>query len=606
MNKIISKHYQYIENKIYYVMPIAFIVLIVPLIVYLKVVPLTGANFDNWKGYSNNYDFFSYHKMNWMLIATLTTLIMLTVKWFNYGFSYYKTKIFMPIIIYFLCIFFSTINSQFKEIAFLGFADRHEGMYVLLAYILIMILVINIIENENQLKFLFGSLFISASIICLIGITQYLDYDIFKSDILKSFIIPNKYSEIRSSLIFNYEPHTMYGTLYHKDYMGSYMAMIFPLSFTMFILIRKKFFKLLMIPLTILMFIGWFGCNSRAAFVGGIFGVFILLIMIRKHLIYKWKYLFLALILSICSIFVLNIASNGRVLSKVNKIFTETVSLFTNSNIDKEKRKNDNLTLQDIKNDKNKLSIITINETLNIELHEGNALIFKDTNNKIIKDIIKNNTITLQNEKYEKYKIYVEKFDAYLKLKIQKDNFILNFAMINNEFKMIDTKGKMFDIKNVRKIGFEGLETLASSRGYIWSRTLPLIMDKPLLGHGPDTFAAYFPQYDIIGKYNNYEGRMWEIIDKPHNLYLQIAFSTGIPSLIAFLVFIGMYCISSVKVYFNNKYTDISSIIGVGIFVAIVSYLITGMLNDSVVSVAPVFWVLLGIGININIKLKSS
>ena len=44
--------------------------------------------------------------------------------------------------------------------------------------------------------------------------------------------------------------------------------------------------------------------------------------------------------------------------------------------------------------------------------------------------------------------------------------------------------------------------------------------------------------------------------------------------------------------------------IGVGLLVAIVAYLIAGLANDSVVSVAPVFWALLGMGISINLRNK--
>ena len=39
-------------------------------------------------------------------------------------------------------------------------------------------------------------------------------------------------------------------------------------------------------------------------------------------------------------------------------------------------------------------------------------------------------------------------------------------------------------------------------------------------------------------------------------------------------------------------------------FVAFCGYAVAGLANDSVISVAPVFWALLGLGVGINIKLK--
>jgi hypothetical protein len=41
---------------------------------------------------------------------------------------------------------------------------------------------------------------------------------------------------------------------------------------------------------------------------------------------------------------------------------------------------------------------------------------------------------------------------------------------------------------------------------------------------------------------------------------------------------------------------------GLGIFFAVSMYLFTGLSNDSIVSVAPIFWVLLGTGFIINRK----
>ena len=58
--------------------------------------------------------------------------------------------------------------------------------------------------------------------------------------------------------------------------------------------------------------------------------------------------------------------------------------------------------------------------------------------------------------------------------------------------------------------------------------------------------------------------------------------------------------IKSFKLYYNNKFKDFISVAGLGIFVAVVGYLGAAIFNDSVVSVAPVFWILLGVGISIN------
>ena len=97
---------------------------------------------------------------------------------------------------------------------------------------------------------------------------------------------------------------------------------------------------------------------------------------------------------------------------------------------------------------------------------------------------------------------------------------------------------------------------------------------------------------------------LFRSVDKPHNMYIQIAINTGVLSLIAFLALVFSYILSSFKLYFNRKiYSGFMDVAGLGILMAVIVYLFTGLSNDSIVSVAPVFWILLGSGLAVNHKL---
>ena len=100
-------------------------------------------------------------------------------------------------------------------------------------------------------------------------------------------------------------------------------------------------------------------------------------------------------------------------------------------------------------------------------------------------------------------------------------------------------------------------------------------------------------------------GYTGQTITKPHNLYLQIGVQTGILSLIAFLAFYLIYFVSSFLLYTKCRLDSYSSKIGLGIFVGSFGYMISGIINDSMITVAPVFWALMGIGISINMQLKN-
>ena len=112
-------------------------------------------------------------------------------------------------------------------------------------------------------------------------------------------------------------------------------------------------------------------------------------------------------------------------------------------------------------------------------------------------------------------------------------------------------------------------------------------------------FPMYFPQNDYIGKIKTW-GKPEILVDKCHNMYLQIAVNDGVIALICFIIFIFNYLKSSVVRLINLKDRptycyDLSILCGV------ISYLISGIFNDSFIGVTPIFCILLGIGIRFNL-----
>lgn len=149
---------------------------------------------------------------------------------------------------------------------------------------------------------------------------------------------------------------------------------------------------------------------------------------------------------------------------------------------------------------------------------------------------------------------------------------------------------------------FTGYERFATGRGYIWSRTIPMLKKYIFLGSGPDTFTMAFPQQDYYNLYLNGYGT--EILTKPHNMYLQMGVQTGVLSLIAFLIFYLMYFVSSIKLYIRGQFNSFYAKFGVAVFIGTVSYMVTGLANDSNICISPIFWTLMGVGIALNCKAK--
>lgn len=585
------------ENEVewYHLLPLIFIITILPLIVHLKIVPLTGASYDFWNGAKDNLDFFSYYKGIWLLIAATTALFIFIVRLFQSDPKLIKQDLkfyYLAGSVYLIFVILSTILSNYPSIAFNGFTDRYEGVYILVTYILIFFFTTSMVSNEKQVKLIIASLLSGATIIAIIGLFQYIGFDLWKSNIGKSLMLPAKNMNMAGGLTFQFSKHTIYATLYHTDYVGSYMAMLFPFSFAMLVLSKNKWIRIGLAFLTILMGINWLGCNSRAGMVGGILALIIFFISINKRIIKYWKLFSIGLIVAIAIFLSLNQLSHGYLGSRVLSL--------TNVR-DTSKSADQDVPLKSINISGNKGSVITNTETLNFQF-ENNQLKFTDENNRKIESSYDNinGKITLNDPRYKDYNLIAGMSEDKYLFKLDKGNIKLLFELKQSGISLIDNKGKVVDLKPVETWGFKGNERLGSSRGYIWSRSIPLLKHTLFLGYGPDTFAAYFPQNDIIGKMYAYYGDMWQIVDKPHDLYLQIALNTGVISLLAVLMLFGLYIVRSFRIFVNNEFEDFLTQVGIAVFVAIIGYLGAAFFNDSIVSVAPVFWVLFGLGVSIN------
>lgn len=598
-----------IKNNVewYHLLPLIFISTIIPLIVHLKVVPLSGASFDFWTGVKENLDFFSYYKGIWLLVAATFALFVYVARLFQSDSNLIKNELKMYYIaagLYILFVIGSTVFSKYQSIAVSGFPDRYEGVYILVAYIVVFFITTSLISNEKHIKIMLGSLITGAIVIGVIGLFQYLGYDLWKSDFGKSLMLPSQYANMAVELQFQFAKHTIYATLYHTDYVGSYMAMLFPLSFALFVLVKNRLLKVFMAFMTVLMAINWLGCNSRAGMVGGVLALIVFFISINKIISKHWKYFTAGLIVAVAIFLGLNQISHGYLSSRVTSLLVDAKSVI---GLNKTTQSDSSsIPLKGIKINGTQGTVVTSTESLSFKYNNG-KLNFEDGNQNSLESSYDstNGKITLKDQKYKDYALYAGKMGNDRVLKLEKGDIKLIFNLKPEGIALMDNKGKVVSLQPVESWGFSGHERLGSSRGYIWSRSLPLLKNTLFLGNGPDTFAAYFPQNDIFGKMYAYYGDMWQVIDKPHDLYLQIALNTGVISLLAVLVLFGLYIIKSARIYIRNEYNDFLSQAGVSIFVAIVGYLGAAFFNDSVVSVAPVFWILLGLGVGINQMISS-
>lgn len=118
------------------------------------------------------------------------------------------------------------------------------------------------------------------------------------------------------------------------------------------------------------------------------------------------------------------------------------------------------------------------------------------------------------------------------------------------------------------------IEDYGSGRITIWKRSLKIVPKYFWLGSGIDTFGYVYP--------DNNKGLYY---DKAHNEYLQILVTEGIFSLILYLSLLLTLFVDSIKS--NNKLIWV-------LMMAFIGYALQAFLNISVNTVAPTFYIIMG------------
>lgn len=583
----------------YYLLPIILLVSFVPLIMKAKYINIQGIAALFWTGASEWIDFFSYWKAVFIVFLTLIAIFIYMGLYMDKKLMLKKEyKYYIPAALYFLFTIISTIFCYNKEIALFGYIESYQGIFVLMSYVLLTFLMINYINNENEIKITLYAFAVLIFIQGVLGLSQFIGLDFFKTYIGKLLI--TGYGIPPEDIEFTFGKGTIYGTLYNTNFVGSFATIILPISIAIYATVKSKKLKILSYILIALSISLWLGCNSRAGYVGIISIIILSIIFLRKE-IFKNNRMVLLLGLAILVILILfNVISDGRTLNQffrlnISKEIKNIKELSNDSSVN-----SNSVIFYDLTTDKSKFEIVTNYETLTVGIENEKFYIIKDKDSK---DIITNNNdvVTIEEEKYPNYKIVIDYTSKVVNLNAYKREIVFYFT--EDGVKILGSGNRLTEpiVAPAFKL-LNGYDKLASGRGYIWSRSIMMLSDAIFKGYGPDSYCIAFPQDDFLAKLNT----GWSantIVDKPHNMYLQIALNTGIPSLLALLVLWGIYIIRGFKLYFNMEYDTTEKKVGFACLAAVIGYLVAGIFNDQIVSVAPLFWIVLGMGISINEKL---
>ena len=584
-----------VSGELVLLLPILFLVTVFLFCVRARIAPSYLTEFFWFEGGEYVGDLYAYFRAQLFLAVTAISMLYLIFCCVTGKVKLMKHKVYIPMAVYGLLVVVSYALSDYKNIALMGTEGRYEGTLVLLSYMLMLFYGMHAVKSDKGVKLIVKCFAVACLVLGIWGIMQLCGMGL--DSLPANLIIPASVAEM-GSLNLKHDTGAINWFFSNQNYTSFFM--IFPICiFAMSCIAEEDMKKKVMYAaLTGLMMFSLWQAASLGGMVAIAVAVVVALLIAGSENIMKWKkslgLLFLAGVLSVGAslpVIMREVESGSMAgnLLGLRTVFADEV---------KEEQPLRFERIEDIITDGAAVTFVFESETITVT-----------TENNEIKSVLTadGKAVAEENGLMRASTVLHEETGVTL-LNVETANRTWNFGIVEDAVWFVTPKGNLIPLSEVERMGFEGNEEFATNRGYIWSRTLPLLKDTILFGHGADTYEIYFPQDDYEGRYNisYFDNSQNVLIDKPHNMYLGTAVNTGVISMLALVAVYVFYLIESVKTYRKHEFTEFKDYAGMGICIAIAGFMVSGLVNDSTVQMMPVVYALMGVGFAVNKMVKKS
>src|SRR5438552_14794298 len=198
-----------------------------------------------------------------LLIAV--SVVLLLVRWLQQGtLTWRRTPLDLPLVAFIGSAALSTVFAINRNVAIFGTYDRWEGLLTIVTYALVFWLTIQLLSGESDARGLTWSLLLSGYLIAAIAILQSA-FGLLGGGYFRG---PN--NVIRPDV-----------TLANPDFLGIFLAMLLPVAFAKLISRRPMTTRVLAANLVVVLFFGLLASFTRAAWIGAVIGVVVVLVLRR-------------------------------------------------------------------------------------------------------------------------------------------------------------------------------------------------------------------------------------------------------------------------------------------------------------------------------------
>lgn len=575
--------------------------LLIPIIIIMGFVPVIVHSYT----YNTNLTQFDWFPTNaneqtdlyfwWKMLAIIIVGIVMIVIMAN---QYRKKKNFMfdnsfyALMGYAVFVMMSALFSNYKYWVVRGTYELFEPVWVVLIYMILCYYTYNYVQEEKQIDVILRWSAIGMAIVTVIGFFQYLGLDFMKTTIGKCLVLsPSLWGDL-DSLTYGFADRTVYTTLYNPNFLSFYFGMLIPLLVCLFIG-TKKIWQCVVIGIAeVLCIVCLIGSSSASGWMAlAIVTVIAALVLLSRRKKLFVTGIIVVIIGAVAAVVLANTTEIGR---GVKNTIVGTYHM------------EDQYSLQDIKTNNENIEFMIWNNPLYVsyEVDAGDVITItcKDADQNILEttEVDEEKQISnINDDRFANVQVQPIMFTGDIPgISVYVDGISWNFTKTEtNKYAYMNSAAKMVDFPQV-KPSHLFLDDAMSNRGRIWNNIIPALKKHIVMGSGANTFLFEYPQDDYISQAYVYGFNSYGV--KAHSWYLQQWLETGLLGTLGLLGFLFWYVIKSIRIYRRVSLQNRLSWIGFGLFTAVLVYMFVGIVNDSNVCTAPVFWCMLGLGLAVN------
>lgn len=185
---------------------------------------------------------------------------------------------------------------------------------------------------------------------------------------------------------------------------------------------------------------------------------------------------------------------------------------------------------------------------------------------------------------FNKKKIIISMVSIIIFILMSFANQQINTIIKNNINSMIKDANNIVELEKIKNTNIkeeekekatEKAERGGNGRIKLWKYGIIFFLEKPIFGYGPENLGDKYLEVGINQ-------------DRPHNLIIQLATTSGIVGLVLYFIAIGIILIRGLKTLKTENYIQVVA------YANVITYLVSAMFGNSMYYTSPYFFIFLG------------